>query len=147
MPSIERRTFLGIALASIPLSMLDGVDTAGLEHNAPAADAPKERALYVAAGQDRDGVHKTLGISTIDFKVTAKDRGGTLLAIENTNRGKGGPAKHSHDTQDEHFYVIDGEYVMLIGPNDSSSRPATPFSHHARCRSCGRMSATVSDDS
>ncbi len=113
MPPIERRTFLGIALASIPLPMLDGV---GSQHvHLPDEHPLQEHPLYVPAGQDRDGVHKTLGISTIDFKVTSKDSGGRLLTIENTNRGKGGPAKHLHDAQDEHFYVIEGEYVIVIG--------------------------------
>ncbi|MBK6455879.1 MAG: cupin domain-containing protein, partial [Gemmatimonadetes bacterium] len=59
--------------------------------------------------------HKTLGISTIDFKVTSADSGGAMLVIENTNRSKGGPARHLHVDQDELFYVIEGEYAIEVG--------------------------------
>ncbi len=103
LPSIERRTLLGLALAALPMPF------------AASAAVQSPPATYVRAGQDRDGTHKTLGISTIDFKVTAKDSNGGLLAIENTNRGKGGPAKHLHHAQDELFYVIEGEYVIVVG--------------------------------
>lgn len=48
-------------------------------------------ALRVAAGEDRFGEHRGLGISTIDFKVTTQDNSG-LFILENTFREKGGPA-------------------------------------------------------
>lgn len=104
MLPIERRTFVGMAIAAIPLP---GIASQSARHDAPP--------VLVRAGQDRDGVHKTLGISTIDFKVTAADTGGAMLTIENTNRGKGGPAKHLHHAQDELFCVIEGEYSFIIG--------------------------------
>lgn len=103
LPSIDRRTLLGLAVAAIPMPL------------ALHAAAQTAQPTVVRAGQDRDGTHKTLGISTIDFKVTAKDSGGGLLVIENTNRGKGGPAKHLHHAQDELFYVIEGEYAIVVG--------------------------------
>ncbi len=52
-------------------------------------------ALLIAAGQDRYGEHRGLGISTIKFKVTPEDSKG-LFVIENTFREKGGPARHLH---------------------------------------------------
>ena len=111
MPPIERRTFLGIALAAMPLPNL-----ATGEALPPVEDASRvSDPVYVRAGTDRDGVPKTLGISTIDFKVTTADTGGAMLVIENTNRSKGGPAKHRHLAQDELFYVVEGEYVIVIG--------------------------------
>jgi len=111
MPPIERRTFLGIALAALPLPYLElEREVVPLRHSPDVSDP-----VYVRAGTDRDGVHKTLGISTIDFKVTSADTGGAMLVIENTNRGKGGPAKHQHLAQDELFCVIEGEYVIVIG--------------------------------
>ena len=57
-------------------------------------------ALRVAAGEDRFGEHRGLGISTIDFKVSPQDEGG-LLYLENTFHAKGGPARHLHYNQDE----------------------------------------------
>ncbi len=111
MPSIERRTFLGIALAAMPLPYV------GIGEELPPMRRPREVSdpVVVRAGMDRDGVHKTLGISTIDFKATSADTGGAMLVIENTNRGRGGPAKHRHLAQDELFCVIEGEYVIVIG--------------------------------
>ena len=105
MHEIKRRSFLGIALAAIPLAA----------HAEAAAGDGQGRAVYVRAGEDRTGTHKTLGISTIDFKVTSADSGGAMLAIENTNRSKGGPARHLHVDQDELFYVIEGEYAIEVG--------------------------------
>ena len=52
-------------------------------------------ALRVAAGEDRFGEHRGLGISTIDFKVISQDEDG-LLILENTFHAKGGPARHLH---------------------------------------------------
>lgn len=106
MSKIPRRSFLGVALSALPV----------LPALASAAEAasPSDTVL-VRAGEDREGTHKTLGISTIDFKVTAADSGGAMLVIENTNRAKGGPAKHLHVAQDELFYCIEGEYRIEIG--------------------------------
>lgn len=48
-------------------------------------------ALLFAAGQDRFGEYRGLGISSIAFKVTVPGSNG-LLIVENTFREKGGPA-------------------------------------------------------
>ena len=70
--------------------------------------------LRVAAGEDRFGEHRGLGISTIDFKVSPQDEDG-LLILENTFHAKGGPARHLHYDQDEWFYAIEGEFIFEIG--------------------------------
>ncbi len=101
--SMERREFVVLACAALPLS--------GFHRPAPRLSDP----VLVRAGQDREGRHKTLGISTIDFKVTSADSGGAMLVIENTNRARGGPAKHRHLAQDELFSVIVGEYTVIVG--------------------------------
>ena len=56
--------------------------------------------VQVAAGEDRFGEQRGLGISTITFKVSPQDSGG-LFILENTFREKGGPARHLHYHQDE----------------------------------------------
>ncbi len=104
MPPIDRRDFLGLACAALPLSL----------HQLPQHRASADP-VVVRAGQDREGTHKTLGISTIDFKVTSADSAGAMLVIENTNRARGGPAKHRHLAQDELFAVVEGEYSIVIG--------------------------------
>ncbi len=126
MKEFKRRTFLGAALAAIPL--VAGAEGFALE-TLDAVDQ-EHKATYVRAGEDRVGTHKTLGISTIDFKVTGADSGGAMLVIENTNRAKGGPARHLHVDQDESFYVAEGNYVIEVGgerfelsPGDSILAP------------------------
>ncbi len=85
--------------------------------------------LRVAAGTDRFGERRGLGISVIDFKVSTQDSGG-LFILENTFREKGGPARHLHHDQDEWFYAIEGEFIVEIGrerirltPGDSLLAP------------------------
>lgn len=101
---VDRRMFLGAVMAAIPLAASGG--------DGLASDAKPVR---VGHGQDRFGEPKGLGISTIDVKVATADSGGALLVIENTNRAKGGPARHLHLDQDELFYVLDGEYAVEVG--------------------------------
>jgi mannose-6-phosphate isomerase-like protein (cupin superfamily) len=79
-------------------------------------------ALRVAAGEDRFGEHRGLGISTIDFKVTAQDSSG-LLILENTFHAKGGPARHLHCDQDEWFYAVEGEFIFEIGQERFTLKP------------------------
>jgi mannose-6-phosphate isomerase-like protein (cupin superfamily) len=86
----------------------------------PAADPP--RALRVAAGEDRFGEQRGLGISTIAFKVVPSDSGG-LLVLENTFHARGGPARHLHFEQDEWFYVAEGEFLLEVGPERFSLMP------------------------
>jgi uncharacterized cupin superfamily protein len=66
--------------------------------------------LHVAAGHDRLGEHRGLGISTIQFKVTLQDC-------------EGGPPKHLHHAQDEWFYCLEGEFVLEVGEKRFDLRP------------------------
>jgi quercetin dioxygenase-like cupin family protein len=85
--------------------------------------------LRVAAGDDRFGEQRGLGISSIAFKVSGQDSNG-LFILENTFRAKGGPARHLHYDQDEWFYALDGEFLVEVGnerfrlnPGDSLLAP------------------------
>ena len=79
-------------------------------------------ALLVAAGADRFGEHRGLGISAISFKVTTQDSNGIFI-IENTFREKGGPARHLHHNQDEWFYAVEGEFIFEVGQEKFSLKP------------------------
>lgn len=70
--------------------------------------------IRVAAGADRFGEHRGLGVSVIAFKVMPQDSNG-LLVLENTFHAKGGPARHLHHDQDELFYVTEGEFFIEVG--------------------------------
>jgi len=70
----------------------------------------------VGAGQDRMGKVRTLGFSSLAFKVTAEQTAGNLFVIEHTNlMPGGGPALHLHLSQQEWFYVLGGQVVIDIG--------------------------------
>ncbi len=76
----------------------------------------------VAAGEDRYGERRGLGVSTISFKVTPQDSDG-LFILENTFHQKGGPARHLHHDQDEWFYGIEGEFVIEVGQERITLNP------------------------
>lgn len=78
------------------------------------SSSPVPPAVWVAAGEDRFAESRSLGVSTIAFKVVPHDRQG-LLILENTFHTRGGPARHLHDDQDEWFYVLEGEFLMEVG--------------------------------
>jgi quercetin dioxygenase-like cupin family protein len=84
------------------------------------SDIPPAR--KVAAGEDRFGEYRGLGVSSIQFKVTPHDSGG-LLIIENTFHAKGGPGRHLHYDQDEWFYSIEGEFIFEVGEEHIRLRP------------------------
>jgi len=84
------------------------------------ADFPP--AFLVEAGHDRFGEQRSLGISTISFKVCPQDSAGVLI-IENTFREKGGPARHLHTRQDEWFYVVEGEFIFEVGTQKFRLKP------------------------
>jgi len=79
-------------------------------------------ARFVAAGEDRFGEHRGLGVSTIAFKVVPEDSNG-LFVLENTFHAKGGPARHLHYEQDEWFYVLEGEFLIEVGQERTCLRP------------------------
>jgi quercetin dioxygenase-like cupin family protein len=78
--------------------------------------------LRVAAGEDRFGENRGLGISAIAFKVVPQDSNGFLI-IENTFRAKGGPARHLHYDLDEWFYAVEGEFIIEVGQKRFSMKP------------------------
>ena len=78
--------------------------------------------LRVAAGEDRFGEQRGLGISSIDFKVSTQDNSGMFI-LENTFREKGGPARHLHYDQDEWFYSLEGEFLVEVGQERITLKP------------------------
>ncbi len=93
--------------------------------NEPTGTAPgissALRVAAVAAGRDRDGEQRGLGIQSIDFKVTRQDSEDLFIA-ELTFHAKGGPPRHLHYEQDEWFYVLAGEFVFEVGVAGSAER-------------------------
>ena len=91
--------------------------------------AERPWALLLAAGADREGESRGLGISTIAFKVSTPTPSDPFI-LENTFHAKGGPARHLHYDQDEWFYALEGEFLFEVGterfrllPGDSLMAP------------------------
>jgi quercetin dioxygenase-like cupin family protein len=85
-----------------------------------SGDMPE--AVKVAAGADRFGEQRGLGISTIAFKVTPPSPG-DLLILENSFRAKGGPARHLHYDQEEWFYILEGVFQFEVGAEHFRLQP------------------------
>ncbi|MCA9917256.1 MAG: cupin domain-containing protein [Anaerolineales bacterium] len=83
---------------------------------------PIETTQPVAAGADQFGEVRSLGISTIAFKVVPQDESG-LFILENTFQAKGGPARHLHYAQDEWFYAVEGEFMVEVGSKRFNLHP------------------------
>jgi mannose-6-phosphate isomerase-like protein (cupin superfamily) len=90
-----------------------------------------ERSLvvFVAAGADRGGENRGLGISTIAFKVSEPTPGDPFI-LENTFLAKGGPTRHLHYDQEEWFSILEGAFQFEVGeqrfllqPSDSLLAP------------------------
>lgn len=86
----------------------------------PVGETPAP-SLRVAAGEDRFGTHRGLGVSHIDFEVCPHE-GSNLLVLENIFHTKGGPARHLHYDQDAWFYALENEFLLEVG--GESFRPS-----------------------
>lgn len=91
---------------------------------------PHPHSPRVAQGSDRFGELRSMGISTLCFKVSAQDTCGQLFLIEQTMHAPGGPPRHVHLEQDEWFYALEGEFIVEIAdervtlfPGDSLLAP------------------------
>jgi mannose-6-phosphate isomerase-like protein (cupin superfamily) len=76
----------------------------------------------VRSGMDIAGETRSLGISTIDFKIHSNGNNG-LFVLENIFHTRGGPARHLHYAQDEWFYVLEGDFDFEIGENKFTLNP------------------------
>jgi quercetin dioxygenase-like cupin family protein len=115
---MKRRSFLKATAALLP--------TAGLANLVLAQSstaAPNDQVHVVEAGQDRFGETRSLGFSTISFKVAPRETDGGVLIIEHSNLVKGGPPFHLHFHQEEWFYVVEGEVLFQVGDTRKRLHP------------------------
>jgi quercetin dioxygenase-like cupin family protein len=127
---IHRRAFLRSAASVIPAAALQNV----LAQSSPESQSPTLNPIPagpVPAGADRTGHLHSLGFSSLAFKVIPSDTAGNLLVIEHSNlMPDTGPALHLHLSQEEWFYVMEGEVRfqvgerrMRLGPGESILAP------------------------
>jgi len=123
--SLPRRSFLKSAASVVPaagcttlaasLSLPLGWAAEPSLAQSPSATAPPDLHV-VPAGQDRFGAPHSLGFSSLAFKVATSDTAGNLFVIEHRNlMPNTGPALHIHLSQEEWFYVMEGEVAIQVG--------------------------------
>ena len=69
----------------------------------------------VSAGADRELEPRSMGITTLAFKVMPSETDGGLFVVEQTSHARGGPPRHVHFHQEEWFYPLEGEFVVEVG--------------------------------
>lgn len=106
MEKINRRGILCAAASALP-----GI----AQSDAPGIRTTDTTGAVVVRGQDRFGKPRSVGVSVMTFKVTSQETKGALFVIENVIAKKGGPPRHLHHNEDEHFYVIEGDFVIEVG--------------------------------
>lgn len=105
----------------------------------------------IDAGADR--FQKPINLfdgDTFYTKVSAKDTDGDFYAYESSRVKKGGPNLHVHPTQDEWWYILEGEFVIKVGdkmhhvkPGDSVFGPrGVPHAFSKLGEGVGRMLTT-----
>jgi mannose-6-phosphate isomerase-like protein (cupin superfamily) len=116
--AIPRRSFLKSAASVFPAAAFQNV----LAQSSP--EAPIAPNLHpVPAGEDRVGHLHSLGFSSLAFKVVTSDTAGNLFVIEQSNLlPDKGPALHMHLSQEEWFYVMEGEVRFQVGDQRLSLR-------------------------
>lgn len=107
---MKRRNFITSALAALPLSASAKTKRKKVEN---------KKGFKIKAGEGRLHGHiqlKGVNLNVIDIKVSGKDTNGDLLIFEQTSLSpKRGTPLHIHPSQDEIFYVMDGEYRFKVG--------------------------------
>lgn len=119
MRNLDRRSLLKGAAALPFLSLA--------QHTyAAEAKAGTGKAVFVGAGADATGTaHKGPRAGThLDFKVLTKDTAGGLFLLEHRNIPQGGPVRHLHYVQDEWFYLIEGDRIVVeVGDQRFTLKP------------------------
>jgi len=118
---MERRFLLKAAASFAPAVVLHHLVPA-LERGQASASSPPEIHV-VGAGEDRFGHPRSLGFSSLAFKVGTAESGGGLFVIEHTHLRPGGPPLHMHPHQEEWFYVMEGKVAFVVGEEKAQVGP------------------------
>lgn len=108
---IPRRSFLKTVAASVfPAAALP--ELVGQVSSA----SPTPELHLVGAEADRFGEKHTLGYSAMTFKVGTAETAGNMFVIQHDHmKPDGGPGFHLHLSQEEYFYVLEGEVAFQVG--------------------------------
>jgi|SRR5271156_894930 len=110
---MHRRSFLKAAAAAVPAAGLH--DFLASQARAQALTTTQPDLHVVGDGEDRSCHPHSMGFSSLLFKVSGSETGGSLFILEHTHLMPGGPSLHLHLNQEEWFYVVDGEVAFQVG--------------------------------
>ena len=65
------------------------------------------------------------GTDSITLKATSEETGGSIGFLEATSLPGYGPPRHIHHSYDELFYVLEGEFLFLVGERQASAPSGT----------------------
>jgi quercetin dioxygenase-like cupin family protein len=65
------------------------------------------------------------GTDAMTLKATSEETGGSIGFLEATSLPGTGPPRHVHRSHDELFYVLEGEFLFLVGERQVSALPGT----------------------
>jgi mannose-6-phosphate isomerase-like protein (cupin superfamily) len=74
-----------------------------------------KKVIQLTAGDDRYGKPFFFDDAYFQCKVSAEDTGGGFCIYETVRKKKGGPPLHYHHSQDEWFFVRQGEFLFQVG--------------------------------
>ncbi len=111
----------------IPREEIVASITRSVEPRSAASD-PARRIHHVSPG---GGPCITDPRQTMHFKLTAVESGGELTVFEDLIAPQTGPPLHVHATENEAYYVLEGEFEFTSGENVVRGGPGT-FVHSPR---------------
>jgi mannose-6-phosphate isomerase-like protein (cupin superfamily) len=79
------------------------------------------RGIILGAGEG----YTIPGTDAITLKATGEETGGSIGFLEATSAPGYGPPRHVHRSSDELFYVLEGEFLFLVGEREVSAPPGT----------------------
>ena len=120
---MKRRKFLMASFLAAPATVLAATLPRFAFKPKPAETTPPGRSFTVGAGAGRFQEKTFVGPNPNDLKISGRDTGGALAVFEYTGTAKGGPSLHLHETQDEIFYVLAGEYLFVVGDEQRQLKP------------------------
>jgi quercetin dioxygenase-like cupin family protein len=79
------------------------------------------RGIIIGPGQDRT----VQGTGDITLIATAEETGGSIGVFEGISPSGDGPPHHIHYGSDELFYILEGEFLFLVGERQESVSAGT----------------------
>ena len=79
------------------------------------------RGIVIGPGEGRT----IPGTGAITLIATAEQTGGSIGVFEGTSSGGDGPPRHVHYGSDELFYILEGEFLFLVGERQASVSAGT----------------------